>query len=65
MRRRARQSSGSRATSASRAFHAGALANSAAVEALTSVLIAINKRYKVPASGIRITGVPEEKQRRD
>ncbi len=48
-----------------RAFHAGALANSAAIEALTSVLIAINKRYKVPASGIRITGVPEEKQRRD
>jgi len=42
-----------------RAFHAGALANSAAVEALTSVLIAINKRYKVPASGIRITGVPD------
>ena len=40
------------------AWHAGALANSAAVEALTSVLIAINKRYKVPASGIRITGVP-------
>jgi len=46
-----------------RAFHAGALANSAAVEALTSVLIAINKRYKVPTSGIRITGVPDEKLR--
>jgi NADPH-dependent F420 reductase len=43
-----------------KAFHAGALANSAAVEALTSVLIAINKRYKVPASGIRITGVPDD-----
>ncbi|MDH3287337.1 MAG: NADPH-dependent F420 reductase [Betaproteobacteria bacterium] len=41
------------------AWHAGALANSAAVEALTSVLIALNKRYKVPASGIRITGLPE------
>jgi len=40
------------------AWHAGALANSAASEALTSVLIAINKRYKVPGSGIRITGVP-------
>lgn len=40
------------------AWHAGALANSAASEALTSVLIAINKRYKVPASGIRISGVP-------
>ena len=45
-----------------KAFHAGALANSAAIEALTSVLIAINKRYKVPASGIRITGVPEKKE---
>ena len=42
-----------------KAWHAGPLANSAAVEALTSVLIAINKRYKVPASGIRITGVPD------
>ena len=42
-----------------RALHAGPLANSAAVEALTSVLIAINKRYKVPASGIRITGIPD------
>jgi NADPH-dependent F420 reductase len=40
------------------AWHAGALANSAASEALTSVLIAINKRYKVPGSGLRITGVP-------
>lgn len=41
-----------------RAWHAGPLANSVAAEALTSVLIAINKRYKVPMSGIRITGVP-------
>ena len=41
-----------------RAWHAGALANSAAAEALTSVLIAINKRYKIPGSGIRITGAP-------
>ena len=40
-----------------RAWHAGALANSAATEALTSVLIAINKRYKVAGSGIRITGL--------
>ena len=35
--------------------HAGVLANSIAAEALTSVLIAINKRYKVAGSGIRIT----------
>jgi predicted dinucleotide-binding enzyme len=40
-----------------RAWHAGVLANSVAAEALTSVLIAINKRYKVVGSGIRITGV--------
>lgn len=41
-----------------RAWHAGVLANSVAAEALTSVLIAINKRYKIPGSGIRITGTP-------
>ena len=41
-----------------RAWHAGVLANSIASEALTSVLIAINKRYKVAGSGLRITGVP-------
>jgi NADPH-dependent F420 reductase len=39
-------------------WHAGVLANSAAAEALTSVLIAINKRYKIPGSGLRITGTP-------
>jgi NADPH-dependent F420 reductase len=44
-----------------RGIHAGALANSAAVEAMTSVLIAINKHYKVRASGIRVTGVTPEK----
>lgn len=41
-----------------RGLHAGVLANSVAAEALTSVLIAINKRYKVPGAGIRITGIP-------
>ena len=41
-----------------RAFYGGALCNSAAIEALTSVLIAINRRYKVSASGIQISGVP-------
>jgi NADPH-dependent F420 reductase len=41
-----------------RAWHAGVLANSIAAEALTSVLIAINKRYKVAGSGLRITGIP-------
>jgi 8-hydroxy-5-deazaflavin:NADPH oxidoreductase len=41
-----------------RALHAGPLANSAAAEALTSVLITINRRYKVAGAGIRITGLP-------
>ncbi|MFT3721123.1 NADPH-dependent F420 reductase [Pseudorhodoferax sp.] len=40
-----------------RGVHAGVLANAAAAEALTSVLIAINMRYKVPGAGIRITGL--------
>lgn len=43
-----------------RGVHAGMLVNSAAVEAMTSVLIAINKRYKVPGAGIRITGLPAD-----
>lgn len=43
-----------------RAWHAGVLANSVASEALTSVLIAINKRYKIAGSGIRITGLPRD-----
>jgi len=40
-----------------RALHAGPIVNSAATEALTSVLISINARYKSHA-GIRITGLP-------
>lgn len=43
---------------ATRGVDGGVLANSAAAEALTSVLIAINRRYKVPGAGIRITGLP-------
>ena len=43
-----------------RPVHAGPLANSAASEALTSALIAINRCYKVAAAGIRITGLPEQ-----
>jgi NADPH-dependent F420 reductase len=39
-----------------RGIQAGSLANSAAAEALTSVLIFINKTYKVDGAGIRITG---------
>jgi NADPH-dependent F420 reductase len=41
-----------------RGFHAGPIANAAAAEALTSVLITINRRYKCHA-GIRITGLGE------
>ncbi len=40
------------------AWHAGAIDNSAVAEALTSVLIFLNKRYKIDGAGIRITGVP-------
>lgn len=39
-----------------RGLHAGALANSAAAEALTSILIFMNKTYRVDGAGIRITG---------
>ncbi|GLV30088.1 F420-dependent NADP reductase [Sphingobium sp. TomTYG75] len=40
-----------------RAWNAGPLCNSVVAEGLTSVLIALNRKYKVPGSGIRITGV--------
>lgn len=39
-----------------RGVHAGALVNSVAAEALTSILIFINKTYKVDGAGITITG---------
>ena len=39
-----------------RGIEAGSLANSAAAEAMTSVLIFVNKTYQVPGSGIIITG---------
>lgn len=42
------------------AFYGGVLANSVVAEALTSVLIALNQRYKVPGAGIRITGIPRD-----
>jgi NADPH-dependent F420 reductase len=40
-----------------RPIDAGPLANSAAAEALTPILLHINKTYKVKGSGIRITGL--------
>ena len=39
-----------------RGVHAGALVNSAAAEAMTSLLIFINKTYRVDGAGISITG---------
>jgi NADPH-dependent F420 reductase len=39
-----------------RAIHGGSLANSAAAEALTSVLIFINKTYQVDGAGVEISG---------
>jgi len=43
-----------------RGLHGGALANSAAAEALTSVLIFINKTYAVDGAGVAITGALRE-----
>ncbi len=42
-----------------RGFHAGPIANAAAAEALTSILITINRRYKCHA-GISITGLGDD-----
>jgi hypothetical protein len=39
----------------------GRLENARTVEALTALLIGINRRYKVPHSGIRITGLDGKK----
>ena len=38
-------------------WHAGMLANSAAVEAMTSILISINKHHSISHSGIKVTGL--------
>jgi hypothetical protein len=42
-----------------RGIDAGPLVNAVAVEALTPVLLYINKKYKVKGAGIRITGMAE------
>ena len=42
-----------------KAWHAGSIDNSVVGEALTSVLIFLNKRYKIDGAGIRITGAAE------
>lgn len=41
-----------------RGIDGGPIANSIAGEALTSILIGINRRYKSGGAGIRITGIP-------
>ena len=43
-----------------RGIEAGPLDNAVAAEALTSVLIWINRRYDSAGAGIRITGLPED-----
>lgn len=43
-----------------RAWHAGPLENSAAAEALTSLLIFMNKKYASDHTGIRITGINKD-----
>jgi coenzyme F420-0:L-glutamate ligase/NADPH-dependent F420 reductase len=43
-----------------RSWHVGPLANSAAAEAMTSLLIQINRRYKIAQAGVRITGRPKD-----
>jgi NADPH-dependent F420 reductase len=40
-----------------RGIDAGVLANSVVAESLTSVLISINRTYKIPDAGIRISGL--------
>ena len=41
-------------------WHAGMLPNSAAVEAMTSVLISINKHHAISHSGIKVTGLKKQ-----
>lgn len=40
-------------------WHAGPIANAVVAEAMTSVLITLNRRYKIPGSGFKITGTPQ------
>lgn len=43
-----------------RGFHAGPIGNSVAAEAMTSVLIGMNRRFRVHGAGLRFTGIPVE-----
>lgn len=40
-------------------WHAGPIANAAAAEALTSILISINRHHQIDGAGIKITGAPK------
>ena len=42
------------------AWHGGPIANSAVAEALTSVLLFINRNYGIDGSGFKITGTPSK-----
>ncbi len=42
-----------------RAFDAGPLANSRALEAMTAVILTVNKRYRAHA-GLKLTGIPDK-----
>tara|TARA_Y100001960_G_C14744751_1_gene865012 strand:- start:1183 stop:1866 length:684 start_codon:yes stop_codon:yes gene_type:complete len=42
-----------------RGWHAGPIDNSAVAESLTSVLIFLNRTYKIDGAGLRITGEPQ------
>ncbi len=44
-----------------RGYYAGGLANAIVVEGLTSILISLNKHYKIKNAGIKITGITQEK----
>jgi hypothetical protein len=41
-------------------WDAGPIENCVVVEGMTSILIGLNIQYKVHASGIRITGIPDQ-----
>ena len=43
-----------------RPVDAGVLANAVALEALTPVLLHVNRFYSAPGAGLRITGLPED-----
>ena len=45
-----------------RGWHAGRIENAAAAEALTSVLIFINRHYGIDGAGLRITGDHEDRE---